>query len=464
MLEDKCRDAIRRYSMISPGGSVVVGLSGGADSCALLHFLCSLRDEWELRMAAVHVNHLIRGEEAERDAAFAEAFCRNLGVDFLLYRRDVPALAKEKGIGLEQCGREVRYAVLSKEADRLGARIATAHTLSDSAETVLFHLIRGCSVSGLKGIPPVRGSIIRPLILCERADVEDYCRRAGIAYMTDSTNFSTDYARNRIRLRILPLMREMNPSVVSAIGRLAESARLDDEYLNAEAERAVKQYLEEGNPAGLFQCDQPVLSRALVRICAVRLRICPEQKHISAMMECIGRGEGSVNLPGNNVFRLRNHSVAFERILPASTSGLSYEGWETPFCPGEIITPAGQRMICQVMDKKNYHLLCKNDRNVFKNCLDYDKIMNAVFRFRREGDSFHQAGRNGSKSLKKLFNEAKIPPGVRSILPILESGGCIAWIGGIGTAESFKVTGTTKRVLYINADLRDIINRGGLFQ
>ena len=464
MLEDKCRTAITRYSMISKGDHIVVGLSGGADSCALLHFLSTMRDELDLRLTAVHVNHMIRGEEAVRDADFAREFCAGLGIDFHLYKRDIPAIALEKGIGQEQCGREVRYEIFESEADKSGAKIATAHTLSDSAETVIFHMIRGCSVSGLKGIPPVRGRIIRPLILCERADIEEYCIRHGIDFVTDSTNLSADYTRNKIRLQILPLMREMNPSVIGAIGRLSESARSDDDYITAAAEEAVCMYLEDGNPDGLFNCEGPVLGRALVKICSVRLGISPEQRHISEMTECLGRGEGSVNLPGDNVLRVRNKSVYVGKQSSFSQIGSSFYGWRTELVPGEIITPVGQKIICIVMDKNKYNIICKNDENVFQNCLDYDKIMKAVFRFRREGDCFLRAGRNGSKSLKKLFNEEKIPQPIRGIIPLLESEGSIMWICGIGAAEQCKVTCATERVLYINADLRDIINRGGLFQ
>ena len=463
MLEDKCGLAIRRYDMLKKGDRLIVGLSGGADSCALLHFLCSIREEYSLNITAVHVNHMIRGEEAERDAAFAEKFCNDIGVEFHLYKRNIPSIAAEKGTGLEQCGREIRYGIFSEEAAGCPAKIATAHTLSDSVETVLFHIIRGCSVNGLKGIPPVRGNIIRPLIFCERADIEDYCARYGIDYVTDSTNLSTDYARNKIRLQILPLMRQLNPLVNEAIGRLSETAASDDRFICEFAKKAADDFLFSGSTEQLLNAEPPVLSRAVIMICSERLGIIPEQKHVAAMCDSIYAGSGSVNLPMDNIFRVYNNSIYFAKKADHHVADACGNNWEADFLRGEIITPCGQKIFTYVLDKNKFIGLFnnnknkKNDENIFKNCLDYDTIKKAAFRFRREGDIFSPAGRNCSKSLKKLFNEEKLSPDIRGRIPLLESEGCIAWICGIGAAEQFKVTDATEIVLYIDADLRDIM-------
>ena len=454
-MENKCRQAIELYNMLSHGDRVIVGLSGGADSCALLHFLCSIREEYALSITAVHVNHRIRGEEAERDATFAEEFSKHLCVAFRLYTKNIPEIAAEQGRGLEECGREVRYRLFQEDAEKQGGKIATAHTLSDSVETVLFHIIRGCAVNGLKGIPPVRGNIIRPLILCERHEIEAYCRKHSIPYMTDSTNLNADYARNKIRLQILPLMRAINPSVDESISRLSASAREDDAFLDRLAAEISEEYLLTGSADRLFTEAPAVVSRALMHICREKCRITPEQKHISTMMDSLSRGAGSVNLPGNHFFRVRGKQLIFSNIskncFPTSNS---YEKWVIKNILGEIITPFGQKIKTTIIDKTIYNeLIDKNnvnfDEKVFKNCLDYDKISHAVFRFRREGDCFSPAGRHCTKSLKKLFNEEKIPPGIRGELPLLESGGKIAWISLIGVSELFKVTETTAHVLYI---------------
>ena len=468
MLEAKCAQAIAKYRMLSQGDSVIVGLSGGADSCALLHYLCSLRDELSLHIIAVHVNHMIRGEEAERDAAFAELFCKKLCVAFRLYRENIPALAAEKGIGLEQCGREVRYGIFEEEAKRCGGKIATAHTLSDSVETVLFHIIRGCAVNGLKGIPAVRANIIRPLISCERSDIEAYCTKQHIDFVTDSTNLTTDYARNKIRLQILPLMRELNPSVSDAIGRLSESAAADDGFICEYADRAAEEFLHNGRADLLFACKFPVASRALMKICAARLSITPEQKHIASMCESLRRGAGSVNLPGDCVFTVKNGSVNFSKKSDFFKDCQKDKDWNVIFTPDEqtktweIMTPDGHKIIFRIIDKNKYNNLLsqnrKNEKNVFKNCLDCDRITEAVFRFRKEGDIFSPVGRKCTKSLKKLFNEEKIPPAIRGQLPLLESDGKIAWISGLGVSEHFRVNESTQNVLYIEVNVGGFLN------
>ncbi len=449
-MNTKCRLAIEKYSMLSHGDNVIVGLSGGADSCAMLHFLCSVRDEFALKITAVHVNHMIRGEEAERDALAAENFCKKLGVKFVLYERDVPEIAAQNGQGLEECGRNVRYEIFQQEAAKCGGKIATAHTLSDSAETVLFHMIRGCSLSGLKGIPPVRENIIRPLILCEREEIEAYCSEHNIEYMTDSTNLSSDYARNKIRLQILPIMREMNPSFLSAMARLSECAAEDENYLQKEAEIAADEYLKYGKVDKLYNADAAIARRALVMICREKLGIIPEYRHISAMLQCIERGGGTVNLTGDNIISFTGETVKFSRKKDKVDNISSEKSWQVNIYRENIITPFVQKVSINVIDKKNYDDICKIYKNVFQNSLDYDTIKNtSIFRFRHDGDLFSQAGRGNTKSLKKLFNEKKIPPEERSRTLLLESGGRVAWICGIGPAEGCQVTDSTDKVIYI---------------
>lgn len=451
-MNTKCRAAIEQYRMLDYGDSVIVGLSGGADSCALLHYLCSLRVEFGLNIVAVHVNHGIRGEEAARDAAFAEEFCRELGVEFRLYERDVPQIAAARGIGWEECGREVRYAIFEREAAMIGGRIATAHTLSDSVETMIFHMIRGCSLHGLRGIPSVRGNIIRPLIFCEREEIEAYCDKNHIAYITDSTNLSLDYTRNKIRLQLLPLMREMNPSAVRTLGRLSESAAADDNYLHSLAQELAQEYLQHGRVEGLFSAAESLVSRALVEICSEKLATIPEHRHVSAMLDCLRKGRGSVNLTGDNLFYVKDRQILFfKKNDLAQMQDLSSD-WQHELSVGEIITPFSQKIFLQLADKNKYDNLRKIHKYVFQNSLDYDTIRQAVFRFRREGDRFCQAGRGNTKTLKKLLNERKVPAALRYRLPLLECNGRIAWICGIGVAEGFQVSDDTERILYLQTD------------
>ena len=215
-LKNKVMKAIDDYSMLRGASKVVVGFSGGADSVCLLHILSKLRNEIGFEIIGAHVNHGIRGDEALRDADFAQDFCKQLGVAFKLLNVDCVSKAREMGVSVEECGRLLRYDFFYSLAD-CNTRIATAHNSNDNTETVLFNLARGSSVKGVGGIPPVRGNIIRPLIYCARKEIEGYSRENNLQFVTDSTNLCDDYTRNKIRHKILPVLEEINPEAVSNV-------------------------------------------------------------------------------------------------------------------------------------------------------------------------------------------------------------------------------------------------------
>ena len=207
----KAADTVKKYNMFTDCGRIIVGVSGGADSMALLHFLISFIED-KKRIVVCHVNHGIRGEEAQRDEKFVENFCDENDVVFRSISVDIPALSKEKGLNLEECARLVRYSYFSSFVFSDNDRIVTAHTLSDLAETMVFRFITGTSVHGLSGILPVRDKIVRPFINITREEVEEYCEENGISFVTDSTNLSDEYTRNFIRHQIIPKMKEINHS------------------------------------------------------------------------------------------------------------------------------------------------------------------------------------------------------------------------------------------------------------
>ena len=198
-MKDKVVRALQQYSMLNQGDSVIVALSGGADSVALLNVICSFKEKYNLKIYAAHLNHGIRGEEAERDENFCKILCDKLNIELFTKRINIRQLAKVQKISEELCGRNERYSFFENLSRRLNAKIATAHTASDNAETVLFNLARGSSLGGISGILPVRDNIIRPLIYVTRAEVEQYCKENNLDYVTDSTNLTDDYTRNHIR-------------------------------------------------------------------------------------------------------------------------------------------------------------------------------------------------------------------------------------------------------------------------
>lgn len=301
----KVLKTIEDYQMLSPASQVVVGVSGGADSMALLHLLWGRRKFCPaLKVTAAHVNHCLRGEESDRDEAHVREYCQKEKIPLDVLKIDARAEAQSRKLGLEACGRAVRYEFFQGLAGN-GGLIATAHNLSDHVETVLLHLARGAGLRGLCGIPPVRGNIIRPLIGCTRQEIEAYCRDNEIPYVTDSTNLKTEYSRNKIRLQVLPVLKEINPSLEEAVGRMAQGLREDDDYLWAAARGLLSQAsLEEGGWSCrvLSQGEKPVRVRA-VRLLQEGSK--PEARHLEAIDRIVLAGQGGVSVPGGLDFHAK---------------------------------------------------------------------------------------------------------------------------------------------------------------
>lgn len=294
----KVLKTIETYRMLSPDSAVVIGVSGGADSMALLHALWSQRKEWPaLKVTAAHVNHCLRGEEADRDEEHVRWYCQKEGIPLEVLKIDVRAEAERRKLGLEACGRAVRYEFFQRLAGETGV-IATAHTLSDLVETVLLHLTRGTGLKGLCGIPPVRENIVRPLIDCSRREIEDYCREHTISYVTDSTNLETEYARNKVRLQVIPALKEINPALEEAVGRMVQGLREDDGCLWEEARELLSQAaLEKGG----WSCSVLSQGKKPVRIRAIRLlqgTSRPEARHLEEIDRIVWNGRGGVSVPG----------------------------------------------------------------------------------------------------------------------------------------------------------------------
>ena len=230
MLRDDVKNTIQRYSMIKSGDTVIAAVSGGADSVALLHVLYSLQGELSFSLAACHVNHNLRGAESDGDEMFVRRMCRMMDIPLYVANIKVNEF-RQKHDSLEECARRLRYGFF--EDIGKNKLIATAHTASDNCETILINMVRGTALSGICGIPAKRDNIIRPLLYSTREDVERYCRENELDYVTDSTNLSDDYTRNKIRHKIVPLLREINPALYGAMSRLSDAASLDDAYLDS---------------------------------------------------------------------------------------------------------------------------------------------------------------------------------------------------------------------------------------
>ena len=245
MLEEKILDTIKKNDLIKNGDTIVVGVSGGPDSMALLNVLINLNNNnLSYKIIVAHVNHGIR-KEADEETKFVEEFCQKNNIQCFIKKENVNELAKQNKIGTEEAGRNLRYSFFEEVAIKNNAnKIATAHTANDNAETVLMNIIRGSGTSGLKGIEPKRDNkFIRPLIECTRAEIEKYCEEKNLNPKEDKTNKENIYTRNKIRNQLIPALEEFNPSIISSLNRMSEIAREENEYLNKQVENAYKDML-----------------------------------------------------------------------------------------------------------------------------------------------------------------------------------------------------------------------------
>ncbi|MDE5782666.1 MAG: tRNA lysidine(34) synthetase TilS [Lachnospiraceae bacterium] len=301
---------INRNNMINKGEGIILGVSGGADSVCLLTVLNELKGLFNLELYVVHVNHSIRGIEADNDEKYVESLCSSMGIWFRAYRYDVPSLAEKNGLSEEEMGRNIRYNVFEKVREEVGAsKIAVAHNSNDSVETILYNMCRGTGIKGVCGIPPVRGNVIRPIMCCSRNEIEEYLNTRNIRYKIDSTNLKGEYTRNKIRLELIPYISEnINTRSQEHILNLAEQLSSIEKYINNESEKAYLQSVGEIEDeiridTGLLKQYPDIIRQEVIRRCIER--IAGKLKditsgHISSVMELIDNITGKqVNLPYN---------------------------------------------------------------------------------------------------------------------------------------------------------------------
>lgn len=312
----RVKTAIERFDMLHRKDTAVVALSGGADSVSLLFALCELSEELGISVRAVHINHCLRGVESDGDMRFCERLCERLNVPIDVYRIDVAA-RRQKHESIEECARKARYEAFSQTLELLGkhARLATAHNAGDSAETMLINLMRGTGLKGLCGVPPVRGRVIRPLIYCTRNSIEEYLREQGQDWVTDSTNLSDDYTRNKVRHIIIPEMEKINKSLLETILRTQDSLREDSEFLCELARQELdKASCEKGwNAAALDALPAPIKSRA-VREILIRGEIEPSALRINTALSLLPKRSARFNPCKNKFFTIRKGICFVESI------------------------------------------------------------------------------------------------------------------------------------------------------
>ena len=439
-MTDKFLATVGRYRMFAPGESVAAGVSGGADSMCLLSLLHENAAALGVRIIAVHVNHGIRGAEADADERFVRDWCAANGIAFKAVKVDVPALARQTGESLELCARKARYEAFAA----LGTdKVATAHTGSDSVETLLMNLSRGAGLRGLCGIPPVRGNIVRPLIGFTREETEAYCRSRGIGYVTDATNLCDDYTRNRFRHSVIPALEAINPAFEANALRCLTLLRSDNDYLDG---FALARFNALYDPAGrslpvaeLLAEGEPIRSRVLMRYLETVSDADYEYRHIGRLSRDMG-SRCSVTLPcgGSAVSdgeRITYREPPRESVPPAPLT--------VPKDREEPVVFGGFQLVFSVTD-----IQYKNTTGVL--CVDYDKVGETLtVRARQPGDRISLPRRGCSKSLKKYFNELRLPERRRDEQPVIcDSEGIVA-VAGLTEDASRRPDEHTKKFLII---------------
>ncbi len=438
MLQSVIRD-LKRYNMIEEAAEVTVALSGGADSVALLLCLLELKDELNITVSAAHLNHSLRGAESDADEQYVRRLCEVLGVALTVERADITAECKKTHESVELCARRIRYEFLERVAPEL---IATAHTANDNIETVLHNLARGTGAMGLCGIPPKRGRIIRPLISVTRHEVEKYCAEKGVGFRVDSTNFDQGYTRNFIRHSVVMRLVEVNSAAVENVSNMSAALRRDTDFLNKTAEKAFErlfdgQRLFADELKGLHPA---VLSRVIALFYKEKVGKAPENRHIAAIEELVESG-GKCSVQNDFSAIVKD---GFLKILPSKSVNIIPETEinEFPFC--------GFGLEIEKISRKNTEIEGKFNSLLLNNAIDCDKICDRpILRHRRQGDEIKLLKRNCTKSLKKLFQEAKIDEAFRDSVPILADSNGPIWILGFGAAERVAVDCKSENFLLV---------------
>ena len=422
--------------LINNSDAVLIAYSGGADSSVLLHFLFQYLKGTKIKLAAAHLNHMIRGKEADRDQSFCKKTTEELNIPFYTKNIDIPKIAAENGKTLEEAARDERYSFLSDIAQILGENtlIATAHNSTDNLETVIFNLARGSGTTGMGGIAPIRKNIIRPLLCVSGEEIRSYAKENNIQYVTDSTNADTAYTRNHIRKNIVPLLREINPSAEEAVLRLTKIARSEVDYIKSEAAKlSANGYVTRDD----FCKAHPALRTRILHTLYTDFAGTPDGLSAAVLenaAEFASGATGKISLPHNiTLFSDRDRiyigTANEEKCCEKTLLSLILNAPAVPF--GENFAVA----LCEKGKEPIYDI---NIYNLFiKQSTSFDTIYGSLFvRCRREGDRI--LINKMHKKLKKLMCDKGIPLRFRESLPIFCDESGIIWAPKLALRDGAK--------------------------
>lgn len=468
-MKEKVLATIQKYSMLAPGDRVLVAVSGGPDSVALLHVLFDLRETLDLELHVFHLNHMMRGKASERDALFVKELADELGLPCTIRSFDVPAYIDERGLSPEEGAREVRYMLLDEVAEEVGAsKIALGHQANDQVETFIMRILRGAGMEGLGGIPPVRNRYIRPLIEVGREEIEAYCREERIEFRVDASNLNLSYLRNRVRHRLIPALQEYSPGFRENALKTIEILAADQVFLEEVTE-------EEFTRIAVTEEKLVKLTRsALLKLpLAIRRRVIREGirfvkgdltgiefKHIEAISDYVtlGKGKLQVDLPHGLVAFSEYGAiiVAQKKKLKSPAVGgvlLDIPGaTEVRELGVKFIADLGSARDFKPSEEKEVAYLDADELRAPLQGRRPPRVETLKIRTRLPGDSFRPLGMKGSRKLQDFFVDEKVPRRRRDRVPILEMNGQIVWVVGYRIDDRFKVTDETRKVLRLKVE------------
>ncbi len=436
----KIRDYIQKNNMLNKGDRVVLGLSGGPDSVCLFFVLLALKEEYDLEIHALHVNHCIREGDADEDQAYVESLCRDFEVPLKVVRVDIPAIVAESGRSTEEEARMARYEAFEAYAKELEGnsaertvKIAIAHNADDNAETVLFHMARGTGLDGMCGIAPTRGRIIRPLLEIPKAEIMEFIQDNEIAYCVDETNSEVTYDRNRIRHNILPELSEINSKALEHITDMTNRLMEVADYISLEAKGLLAIAKDDGDKLrkrAFVTAPRVIASQALKEYLSGFM---PNQKdvsavHIESIMGLLSEeGERQVQLPYKKTLIISyEHLYVIDEEEEEDPKGtISYREFDLE--PG-----------------------MKYPTSTYTKWFDCDRITdNVVIRTRAEGDYLTIDSAGNHKSIQDYFVDEKIPRHMRDKIILVCDGSHVMWVVGYRISEYYKISNNTTRVLEI---------------
>ncbi len=444
---NKILNTIKQFNMLQKGDRVIIGVSGGADSVCLLDVLNELKSEYELSLTIVHINHNIRGEEADSDEDYVLSLADYYDIPIKIFSYPVEDMAAAEGIGTEEMGRKLRYQAFEEIAGENG-KIAVAHNINDNCETMLMNFFRGTGLKGLGGIAPVRGNIIRPLIGVTKAEITEYCKSKNLRYCNDSTNSEDMYTRNKIRLNIIPLLeKHFNKNLAAALFRTSNILRSEEEYIEKQAKLAYSECSEDNHRINIEKLKNydRVIQRRVVRI-GFRDFLADLHDisfdHVESVLSLMeGESGKTAELP-TGLRAMREHNLLYFYKDSKDDNSFCYN----IKIEDKIYIKEINCCLLLTKFKKN----AENCKILYTNSFDCDKIKSELLlRNRQKGDKIYLNGIGGSKSIKKLFIDIKIPRSKRESIPILAMGNEVLWIKDYKTSDYFKASLSTENKLYL---------------